>query len=51
MQTSKSQVEVKVEKKFSATEEFVNKASIAFLNEEITQATTSSDNQKAEISK
>jgi len=49
--SSKSQVEVKVEEKFSETEEFANKASIVFLNEEITQATTSSDNQKAEISK
>ena len=36
----KSQVEVKAEEKFSATEEFANKASIAFLNEE-TFATSS----------
>ena len=35
-------VEVKTEEKFSATEEFANKASIAFLNEETTS--TSSDN-------
>ena len=42
MQTYKSQVEVKAEEKFSTTEEFANKASIAFLNEETTS--TSSDN-------
>ena len=47
IQKSKSQVEVKVEEKFSAIEEFANKISIAFLNEETTQATTSSDNQPA----
>ena len=45
--TSKSQiesiseeVEVKAEEKFSSTEEFANKASIAFLNEETTTTTT-----------
>ena len=37
------EVEVKAEEKFSATEEFANKISIAFLNEEPTQATTSSN--------
>ena len=35
--SSKSQVEVKVEEKFSETEEFANKASIAFLDEEISK--------------
>ena len=42
IQTSK-EIEVKAEEKFSATEEFVNKTSIAFLNEERTtnQPTTS----------
>ena len=50
MQTPKSkiesnseEVEVKAEEKFSATEKFANKASIAFLNEETT-ATTSDNN-------
>ena len=38
MQKAK-EIMVKVEEKFSATEEFANKISIAFLNEEITQAT------------
>ena len=38
MQTAK-EIIVKVEEKFSAREEFANKISIAFLNEEITQAT------------
>ena len=33
-------IEVKAEEKFSSTEEFANKASIAFLNEETTQETT-----------
>ena len=42
MQTSKYQVELKSEEKFSATEEFANKASITFLNEETTS--TTSDN-------
>ena len=36
------EVEVKAEEKFSATEEFVNKISIAFLNEETTQQVTTS---------
>ena len=42
-----SQVEVKVEEKFSSTEEFANanKTSIAFLNEETTHTTKPSDNQ------
>ena len=35
-ETQTSQVEVKVEEKFSKTEEFTNKASIAFLNGETT---------------
>ena len=39
MQTSKYQIEVKVEEKFSAIEEFANKASFAFLNEETTSTT------------
>ena len=43
MQTSKSHIEVKAEEKFSKTEEFINKISIAYLNEEPTQSTTSSD--------
>ena len=45
IQTSKSHIDVKAEEeeKFSATEEFTNKISIAFLNEET--AVTSSDNQ------
>ena len=44
MQTSKSHIEdVKAEEKFSETEEFINKISIAYLNEEPTQSTTSSD--------
>lgn len=43
MQTSKYQVEVKSEEKYSATEKFANKSSIAFLNEETT-ATTSDNN-------
>ena len=37
------EVEIKAEEKFSATEEFANKISIAFFNEEPTQATTSND--------
>ena len=37
------EIEVKAEEKFSATEEFANKSSIAFLNEETTKATTSTD--------
>ena len=37
------EVELKAEEKFSATGEFTNKISIAFLNEEPTQATTSSN--------
>ena len=59
IQTSKYQVEVKVEEKFSATEEFANKASIAFLNEETTsdnnpinnQATTSDKTRKRKTNK
>ena len=50
IQTSKShikstseEVEIKAEEKFSAAEEFTNKISIAFINEETTQATTSND--------
>ena len=39
-------VEVKVEEKFSATEEFANKISIAFLNEETnTNKPTTSNNK------
>ena len=52
MQTFKShkelkseEFEVKAEKKFSATEEFANKLSIAYFNEEPTQATTSKISQ------
>ena len=53
IQTSKSriesiskEVEIKAEEKFSATEEFINKTSIAFLNEEDTQKTSSSQSNK-----
>ena len=51
IQTSKSQIEVKVEKeeKFSATEEFANKASIAFLNEE--ETTTNNPKSSSQNSK
>ena len=41
------EVKVKDEEKFSATEEFSNKTSIAFLNEETTQETTTNTNQEA----
>ena len=41
-------IEVKIEEKFSSTEEFANKASIAFLNEETT-ATSSGNNQATTI--
>ena len=41
IQTFKPQIEVKAEEKFSETEEFANKISAAFLNEETTKATTS----------
>ena len=66
MQTSKShiesrseeEVEIKAEEKFSATEEFINKTSIAFLNEETTTSTevipttsNSQSNNKLEKSK
>ena len=47
MQTFNSQIEVKAEEeeKFSSIEEFINKISIAFLNEETT--TSSDDNNQA----
>ena len=45
IQTSKSLIEVKAEEKFSGTEEFANKASIAFLNEEPTNQSTTSKSQ------
>ena len=38
-------IEVKAEEKFSATEEFTNGISIAFLNQETTHKTKPSDNQ------
>ena len=51
MQTSKSkiksrseEVEIKAGEKFSATEEFANKTSIAFLNEDKTVTSSDSDN-------
>ena len=43
IESNSEMVEIKAEEKFSATEEFANKASIAFLNEE-TSATTSDNN-------
>ena len=54
MKTSKSQiesrseeeVEIKTEEKFSATEEFINKTSIAFLNEETTSEWNKPRNRK-----
>ena len=58
MQTPKSQiesnseeVEVKAEEKFSATEEFANKTSIAFLNEETTSDNNPINNQATTINK
>ena len=45
------EVEEEAEEKFSETEEFTNKISIAFLNEEPTQSTTSSDENNVKISK
>ena len=46
------EVKAEEEEKFSATEEFVNKASIAFLNEETTnQATTSKSQTNKQKSK
>ena len=50
IQTSKYQVEVKVEEKFTATEEFANRASIAFLNEETTSDNNPINNQTTKIS-
>jgi hypothetical protein len=41
---SKSHI-VKVEEKFSSTEEYANKTSIAFLNEETTLEAATNDNQ------
>ena len=46
IQTAKSQVEVKAEEKFSATEEFANKTSIAFLNEQTTSERNKPRNRK-----
>jgi hypothetical protein len=46
MKKSKSHIESKSEEKFSAREEFANKISIAFLNEETTQETSTNTNQE-----
>ena len=45
IESRSEKVEVKVEEKFSAEEEFANKTSIAFLNEEATLEATTADNQ------
>ena len=51
MGSKSEEVEVKAEEKFSATEEFANKTSIAFLNEDTTTTTKSYDNPASKTKK